>query len=252
MHQPIYWPDCSTWYPSGYETAYETITLGHSESDVYGIFNKDDRVHDYQDYPRTAIGTVLDLPDAGAQISFASALIENVKSLADNAWNGGRYSSDWYSDYRTARSWTTSGGRSRMPQLLVAAHHPIAPLMDENALRMEIRVAKVAYGVAWGDTNFSKGYFPAEICFSERMIPVLVEEGVEWVVVADIHLSRACADYPYQAGEDNCDPPNPADQVNLSEFENNRRFDGLRTVDIVDEMRLFSREFTRFLSLPNI
>jgi hypothetical protein len=214
MHQPIYWPDRSTWYPARYETAYETITLGHSQSDVYGIFNKDDRVHDYQDYPKTAIGMVLDLPDAGAQISFASALIENVKSLADNGWNGGRYASDWYSDYRTARSWTTSGGRSRMPQLLVAAHHPIAPLMDENALRMEIQVAKAAYQVAWGDTAFSKGYFPAETCFSERMIPVLVEQGVEWVVVADIHLSRACADYPYQANQDNCDPPNPADQVN--------------------------------------
>jgi hypothetical protein len=214
MHQPIYWPDRSTWQPSRYETAYETITLGHSESDVYGIFNKDDRVHDYQDYPRIAIGMVLDLPDAGAQMSFASALIENVKSLADSGWNGGRYAPAWYSDYRTARSWTTSGGRSRMPQLLVAAHHPIAPLMDENALRKDIQVAKAAYAVAWGDTNFSKGYFPAETCFSERMISVLAEHGIEWVVVADIHLARACVDYPYQASEDNCDPPNPADKTN--------------------------------------
>ena len=214
MHQPIYWPDHSTWCPSRYETAYETITLGHSESDVSGIFNKDDRVHDYQDYPRTAIGMVLDLPDAGAQISFAAALIENVKGLADNGWNGGTYASNWYNDYRTARSWTTSGGRSRMPQLLVAAHHPIAPLMDENALRKEIQVAKIAHEVAWGDTIFSKGYFPAETCFSERMIPILAEQGLEWAIVADIHLSRACADYPYQANQDNCDPPNPADQLN--------------------------------------
>jgi len=214
MHQPIYWPDRSTWYPSRYETAYETITLGHSESDVYAIFDKEDRVHDYQNYPRDAIASVLDIPDAGAQISFAAALIENVKSLADNGWNGGRYAPDWYSDYRTARSWTTSGGHSRLPQLLVAAHHPIAPLMDARALEREIQVAKVAYQVAWGDTNFSKGYFPAETCFSERMIPVLVRQGIEWVIVADIHISRACQDYPYLAQEDNCDPPNPADQVN--------------------------------------
>jgi hypothetical protein len=214
MHQPIYWPDRSTWYPTRYETAYETITLGHSESDVFGIFNKDDRVHDYQDYPRTAISMVLDLPDAGAQISFAAALIENIKSLADNGWNGGRYAPNWYADYRTARGWTTSGGRSRMPQLIVSAHHPIAPLMDENALRREIQVAKAAYDVAWGDNNYSVGYFPAETCFSERMIPVLVEQGIEWVVAADIHISRACEDYPYVAHEDNCDPPNPADQIN--------------------------------------
>ncbi len=214
MHQPIYWPDRSTWYPTRYEIAYETITLRHSQSDVFAIFNKDDRVGDYQYYPKNAISMVLDLPDAGAQISFASALIENVKSLADNGWNGGRYAPNWYSHYRTARSWTTSGGRSRMPQLLVAAHHPIAPLMDEKALEMEIKVAKVAYRIAWGDTNFCRGYFPAEMCFSERMIPVLVREGIEWVIVADIHISRACQDYPYLAHEDNCDPPNPADKVN--------------------------------------
>lgn len=76
---------------------------------MYGIFNKDDRVHDYQNYPKDAISSVLDLPDAGAQMSFASALIENVKSLADAGWNGGRYAPNWYADYRTARSWTTSG-----------------------------------------------------------------------------------------------------------------------------------------------
>ena len=86
--------------------------------------------------------------------------------------------------------------------------------MDENALRRDIQVAKAAYEVAWGDTSFSNGYFPAETCFSERMIPVLAEMGVEWVIVADVHISRACADYPYDANQDNCDPPNTADQVN--------------------------------------
>ncbi|MDD3643635.1 MAG: hypothetical protein PHQ19_09265, partial [Candidatus Krumholzibacteria bacterium] len=166
MHQPIYWPASSAWTPHRYETAYETITLGHSQNDVFEIFNKDDRVHDYQDYPRTALSMILDIPDAGAQVSFAAALVENVKSLADNGWNGGRYAADWYSDYRTARSWTTSGGRRRLDMVLVAAHHPIAPLIDENAFRREIEVAKAAYGTAWGDALYSKGFFPAETCFS--------------------------------------------------------------------------------------
>jgi hypothetical protein len=214
MHQPIYWPAPSTYYVSRYETAYETITLGHSESDVFSIFNKDDRVHDYQDYPATAVSMLLDLPDAGAQVSFAAALVENVTSLGDAEWNGGRYAGDWYSQYRTARSWTTSGSHPRLAQLLVAAHHPIAPLMDANALRREIEVAKVAYAGAWGDTSFTRGYFPAETCFSERMIPVLREMGIDWVIVPDIHISRACADYPYAANQDNCDPPNPADMLN--------------------------------------
>ncbi|MCP4146017.1 MAG: hypothetical protein GY752_12150, partial [bacterium] len=32
MHQPIYWPDESGWNPGRYETAYETITTGHSQN----------------------------------------------------------------------------------------------------------------------------------------------------------------------------------------------------------------------------
>jgi hypothetical protein len=45
---------------------------------------------------------------------------------------------------------------------------------------------------------------------------------------------------------------NPHDQVNLSEFEDNRRLDGLSVSEILEEMRTFSDEFTRFLSLPDI
>jgi hypothetical protein len=45
---------------------------------------------------------------------------------------------------------------------------------------------------------------------------------------------------------------NPHDPVNLSEFEDNRRLDGLSVSDILEEMRTFSDEFTRFLSLPDI
>lgn len=214
MHQPIYWPSESAWTPGEYEKAYETISLGHSESNVFEIFDKDDRVRDYQDYPRVALFSILDLPDAGAQISFAGALVENLFSLGDNGWNGGRYASDWYRWYREAIGWTTSGGRTRCDVLLAAYHHPIAPLMDENAFRMEIRAAKAAYGAAWGDGASTKGFFPAETCFSERLIPVLAGEGVEWSIVANLHISRACPDYPYAAHEDNCDPPNRADRTN--------------------------------------
>ena len=58
MHQPIYWPERSTWNGQAYEFAHETISLGHSQNDVFAIFNKDDRVHDYQDYPKAALQSV--------------------------------------------------------------------------------------------------------------------------------------------------------------------------------------------------
>lgn len=214
MHQPIYWPERSTWNGRAYEHAYETITLGHSQSDESSIFNSDDRVHDYQDYPKTALATILDVPDAGAQVSFATSLIQNVSSLAAAGWNGGRYAPNWYQPYRDAHAWTTSGGRPRLDLVVVASHHPIAPLVDETVFRRMIQVQKAVMPAAWGDPALSAGFFPAETAFSERMIPALVAEGISWCVVPDVHIARACADYPWVASQDNCDPPNPADQGN--------------------------------------
>jgi len=203
-----------SWTPGRYETAYETITLGHSQNTVFDIFNKDDRVADYQGYPRDAIASVLDLPDAGAQVSFAGSLMENIFSLGDAGWNGGRYAGDWYAPYRQAMGWTTSAGQRRLDPVLVGFHHAIGPLLDENALAMELACAREIWSRAWGPGTVSKGFFPAEMCFSERMIPALVAAGVEWSIVPDLHLGRASVGYPYGAELDNCDPPNPADQTN--------------------------------------
>lgn len=214
MHQPIYWPERSTLLGAPYETAYQTITLGHSQSDVFSIFNKDDRVHDYQDYPRTAIQSVLDQPDAGAQVSFAGSLIQNLNSLGSNGWNGGRYAPNWWQPYRDAMALSTSGGRRRLDPVVVAMHHSINPLVDESVFRKMLQVQKAVMPGAWGPGALSKGFFPAEMCFSERLIPVLRSEGIEWSIVPDIHLARACANYPYAANLDNNDPPNRADQVN--------------------------------------
>ncbi|MCP4549939.1 MAG: hypothetical protein GY835_26070 [bacterium] len=214
MHQPIYWPAESGWTPGRYETAYETITLGHSQNSVFDIFNSDDRVGDYQWYPRDAVSSIRDLPEAGAQVSFAGALIENITSLGDAGWNGGRYASDWYRHYREARGWSNSLGKPRLEPVLVGFHHGIGPLMDDNAFRMELACAKEIYGDAWGGGEISRGFFPAEMCFSERLIPALVDAGVEWSIVPDLHIARACGNYPFEGYQDNCDPPNRADQVN--------------------------------------
>ena len=40
--------------------------------------------------------------------------------------------------------------------------------------------------------DFLVGFFPAEMVFTERAIPVLVKQGIEWVMVANNHISRAC------------------------------------------------------------
>ena len=214
MHQPIYWPTRSTTNGKAYEFAHETIVRGHSQSDVASIFNVDDRVHDYQDYPKAALQSVLAQPDAGAQVSFAGSLIQNVESLAAAGWNGGRYAANWTQPYRDAQAWTTSGGRRRLEPVVVAFHHSINPLLDAAVFRRQIQAQKAIMPGTWGRADLSAGFFPAEMCFSERLIPVLASEGIAWSIVPDVHLARACADYPYAANQDNCDPPNRADQLN--------------------------------------
>lgn len=227
MHQPIYWPDASLWDSGAYQKAYESIHLkanggntypgssgSHPFNDLDAIFGNDDRVADYNYYPRNTLAAIGDIPNSGAQVSFAASLIENVQSLADAGWQGGRYPSTWYTGYREAALWTTTAGKPRLDIIGVGAHHAINPLIDPEALRMEIRVHKAARQWRWPDIPSSKGFFPAETCFSERIIPVLVQEGYDWVLVPNIHISRACPDYPFAAQGDNIDPPNPADQIN--------------------------------------
>lgn len=219
MHQPVYWPAESTWTPGRYELAYETITLGHSQNDETEIFSKPDRVADYQWYPKDAVASISDLPEAGAQVSFAGALIENLTSLGDAGWSGGLYAPDWWSHYRTARGWLNTAGDPRLDPVLVGFHHAIGPLMPEAAFRMELACAREIYGDAWGGGPRSTGFFPAEMCFSERLIPALVDAGVAWSIVPDLHIARACQGYPWSPSGDNTDAPNPADQLNPSQTD---------------------------------
>jgi hypothetical protein len=75
----------------------------------------------------------------------------------------------------------------------------LGPLVDRNSFEMEIAIHKQIYPQAWGSSpsNYSRGFFPAEMAFSEKMIPSLVKAGIEWVMVPNNHFSRACQDYPY-------------------------------------------------------
>ncbi|MBK8267031.1 MAG: hypothetical protein IPK83_01470 [Planctomycetes bacterium] len=55
--------------------------------------------------------------------------------------------------------------------------------------------------------------FPAETAFSERMIPALAAEGIDWVLIDNIHFDRACEGYPH-TNASNLFAPNKADQIN--------------------------------------
>ena len=217
MHQPIYWPDKLPSDPITYQKAYDSLELepsqgGHPRNDINGIFGEDDRVNDYQHYPLDAIQSCQQYADMGAQVSFSGSLIENLDNLAVN---NHIYASGWNSRYAQAFStYKTSGGFPKLDFVSFTYHHVVATLVDKNAFAKELAIHKLIYASTWNGAPYSKGLFPAEMVFTERVIPALVDAGIEWVIVANTHISRACKSYPYSPHGDNNSPPNLADQVN--------------------------------------
>lgn len=230
LHQPIYWPDRA---PNNhafdhYQNAWDTIQLGNahpSDTSLSTVFGVADRVNAYQAGPKNSLGNLLSYANAGVQVNYSGALMENVQSLAAQNWSGGNgsYSGSWNGNFTTAHSWTTSGGKPRMDTMNFTYHHALAPLLSDETLEMELRLHQRQMQIFFGTT--SRGYFPTETCFSERMIPILKKVGIEWSVIGNTHLARACADFPLVTGSggENCDIPNRADQLNPAQGAGNYR-----------------------------
>jgi hypothetical protein len=70
-------------------------------------------------------------------------------------------------------------------------------------------IVKQAFGV-----EASRVMFPPEAAFHVRMIPALVDAGIEAIIYDSIHRYRACKDYPYAGLSEGMLPPNPSEQVN--------------------------------------
>ncbi|MBS0197179.1 MAG: hypothetical protein JSR77_10515 [Planctomycetes bacterium] len=223
LEQPIYWPQRQTSGNDRYQRAWESIQVkdsgaAHPQDDLRGIFGIDDRKAIYQYRVKDSISAISGAPEAGAQITYSGGLIENITSLGNAGQLG--YGSGWYNDFRTARSWFTGASGVNKPRLdvvLFSFHHAMLPLLDDAAVRKEIQLYKRIYPDAWGGSvAMSRGFFPSEMAFSERLIPILASEGVAWTFVSAEKLSRACVDFPvvFGSGGINCDPPNKADQTN--------------------------------------
>ncbi len=202
MHQPVYYP---------YETPVQTDAAGRFSYSVVDIHNQ--RFGPYTTWPRDAIQAGLALPHLGAQVSFTGSLIENLNALRAAGVNGGMWN-NWDSGYDQSMSWLTSLGNRRLENVAFGYHHPLMPLLDEADARMQIRLHKHIYAQTWaGGATYSQGMFPAETAFSTRMIPWLAAEGIEWVIVDNIHFDRACVNYP-QTNASGLFAPNAADQIN--------------------------------------
>ncbi len=222
LHQPIYWNDQSRVTATDrYEFAWESITEkdGGSqfpENNLRDIFGKDDRKAVYQGRTRDALGNIGENhPDSGASVSYSGALMENVEDLA-NAGQIGYGGTEWKDSLKQGHGWKTSTGAPRLDLVNFSFHHGLLALLDSEIVDMELKTFQEKVRVELGSQYISKGFFPTEMAFSVRLIPVLEANGIEWSIVSGHKVARACPDYPYVRGTggDICNAPNMADARN--------------------------------------
>ena len=212
MHQPIYYPYVSINDSSQY-----------FNFSVPGVFDGD-RISAYTTWPKDAVqqGADRGMPHAGAQVSYSGSLGENCNNL----W-GYNANADGY-------RWGRNGLRTSMnnPRLDIVGipyHHSLMPLTCKESMIMQIKLHKEQYTDRWNTGGYySKGFWPPECAFDETIIPALVAEGLEWVIVDNGHLFRTVEDFPWSSAS-SC-RPNPADMVNGSSTNLKSTWVGLQNV----------------------
>ena len=202
MHQPIYWPG---------ETVVETSDAAHWSFDVRTVHT--DRSGPYTSWPGDAVAALraAGFDRGGAQVSFSGSLMENLDALEA----AGRGFAGWKDPWRTAGSWRTAGGHAALDLVQFGHFHPLSALIPPADLVLQLRLRALAVERRFPGYPASRGLFPPETAFSVRIIPALVEAGVEWVVVDNVHFDRTLADYPYTPSS-NLVPPNRADVRNTA------------------------------------
>ncbi len=198
MHQPIYQPG---------ETVVQSQNSGIFSYNLYDIFNS--RSGPYTSWPSNAVNKMLTMPHGGAQVSFSGSLVENLNTMEANE----KGFSNWKSSWNSMTSKKTSLGNQRLDMVAFGYHHPLMPLIDNTDIRKQIQRHKAVFAANFPGMPYSKGIFPPENAFETHIIPALIAEGIEWVMVDNQHFDRACAGQPW-AKASSVVEPNKADQVN--------------------------------------
>ena len=213
MHQPIYYP---------YESVVQTELNGRFPYSVFDIFNQ--RTGPYTDWPAGAVQKGIDagFSNFGAQVSFSGSLAENLNELEDY---GNLNFQNWKSPWLNILSETTTLGNPRMDMVGFGYFHPLMGLIWSEDISVQIQMHRTALEENFGITSYSKGIFPPENAFAPRMIPALAGEGIEWVLVDNIHFERACQGYPfstesnlYQPNRSDIRNPDPGDWIQLTDL----------------------------------
>lgn len=200
MHQPVYYPG---------ETITESASAGRYSYNLYDVFNS--RSGPYTNWPANAVNKGIDagLGHLGAQVSFSGSLVQNLNVLEAA---GNENFINWKTPWNTTKTKVTSSGNPRIDMVAFGEYHPLMPLIDSTDIRLQIRLHKESFAENFS-AEYSKGMFPPENAFAAHMIPALVKEGIEWVLVDNVHFERSCINYPYSTSG-NLYEANRADVLN--------------------------------------
>lgn len=119
---------------------------------------------------------------------------------------------NWETPWNTIKTKVTSSGNPRIDMVAFGEYHPLMPLIDSTDIRLQVRLHKRSF-VENFSAEYSKGMFPPENVFAAHMIPAPVKEGIEWVLVDNVHFERSCMNYPYSTSG-NLYEANRADVLN--------------------------------------
>ena len=200
MHQPIYVPG---------ETVTQTHNAGRYSYNLYDIFYT--RTGPYTSWPSNAVNKLISagFQNAGAQVSFSGSLISNLNTMESN----GAGFSNWKSNWNSMTNKKTALGNQRLEMVGFGYYHPLMPLTDNADIRKQIQAHKAILASNFPGMPYSKGIFPPENAFESHIIPALVAEGLQWVMVDNMHFDRACIGHPWGSGG-NIVESNNADKVN--------------------------------------
>jgi chitodextrinase len=214
--------------PSGY-SYYLPASLGGGimpHDDLVTYYTPDAKTGAYQYWPMQVANEMQSWSGAKGQVhvTMSGAVINNVQSLATlqnvPGYSNTSWGQSWANTFNTLK---TSNNYRTLDTVHFTGHHTMGPLVGPDYFLKDLIYQNATLAQPYflgGNFVSSKGFFPTELGFSERLIPTLAKLGVQWSVLGNNHYSRTLKDYPYATydatGDTIVSPPNRADLQNTS------------------------------------
>ncbi|HZH79626.1 MAG TPA: carbohydrate binding domain-containing protein [Archangium sp.] len=173
--------------------------------------------------PDVAADMRTNAPTGQVHVTMSGAVVNNVQDLNAlqnvTGYTNTSWGAPWRDRYNTLR---TPAGHRTLDLIHFTGHHSMGPLVGPEYFLKDLIYQSTTLAQPYflgGNFQSSKGFFPTELGFSERIIPTLQKLGIQWSVIGDNHFSRTLKDYPFlnDPGSDTLvSPPNRADLRNTS------------------------------------